>query len=137
MRRRPATRTWPSSSGRRSTGPCGRRCCATFACCRWCGASSFLLSRRVGEGVVEGLEGTVGRDLELEVVAEVLVFDGDRYGVLARVPEQEDANAIRLTLGELTGLGGRRGHHSSFRRGPRGHGISTSFTCATVVRAAT
>ncbi len=51
--------------------------------------------------MVEGVEGAVGRDGELEAVADAGVLDRDGDGVLARVPEQEDVEAVALAGGEL------------------------------------
>jgi hypothetical protein len=45
---------------------------------------------RVGEGVVEGVEGAVRGDRDLEAISETRVVDRDGQRVLGRVPEQED-----------------------------------------------
>jgi hypothetical protein len=64
-------------------------------------------------------------DCELEAVIGARVFDVYGHGVLSRVPEEADADAVALTQSELPGYGLWR------------HGISTSLTRATVVRSAT
>jgi hypothetical protein len=58
----------------------------------------------VGKWVVEGVEGTVGRDRELEAISDPLVLDrhGDR--VLTRISEQQDADPVALADGEFAGL---------------------------------
>jgi hypothetical protein len=76
----------------------------------------------VGEGVVERVGRTLARDHEFESVtgARVLGSDG---GVLARVPEQENADAVTLAGRKLADRDA--------------HGISTSLTRETEVRSAT
>jgi hypothetical protein len=61
-------------------------------------------SGRIGEGVIEGVEGAVGRDRELEAISDQLVLDrhGDR--VLTRISEQQDADPVALADGEFAGL---------------------------------
>jgi hypothetical protein len=59
---------------------------------------------RVGEGVVEGIEGTVGRDREVEAIAGTGVLDQDGYRVLVWVPQQQDVDAVALAGGEFAGL---------------------------------
>jgi hypothetical protein len=54
--------------------------------------------------VVEGIEGALGRDRDLEATADTGVFDRHGYGVLVRVPEQQDVDAVGLAGGELAGL---------------------------------
>jgi hypothetical protein len=44
--------------------------------------------------VVEGIECTLGRDRELEAVADTRVLDRHGHGVLDRVPEQSDVDAV-------------------------------------------
>ena len=57
--------------------------------CVWCGTSFVPPSvRRVGVGVVEGVEGALGRDRELEAISDAGVLDRDGQRVLVRVPEQ-------------------------------------------------
>ncbi len=75
--------------------------------------SSFLGC--VGEWVVEGVEGAVGRDRELEAVSDAGVLDRDGERVLARVPEQQHLDAVALARGELACFHCRRAHRSSFR----------------------
>jgi hypothetical protein len=72
---------------------------------------------RVGEGVVEGIEGAVGRDLEVEAISETGVLDRDGERVLGRVPEQEDVDAVALAGGKLAGLPCGGAHCSSFSFG--------------------
>jgi hypothetical protein len=64
---------------------------------------------REREGVVEGIEGAVRRDRELEAIADTGVLDrhGDR--VLVRVPEQQDVDAVAFAGGELPVAGVRSG----------------------------
>ena len=62
-----------------------------------------LLSGRVGERVVEGVEGTVGRNRDLELIAGAGVLDRDGQSVLVRVPEQQDVDAVALARGEFAG----------------------------------
>src|SRR6266542_3722346 len=94
----------------------------------------------VGEGVGEGIEGAVARDHELEAVSGSRVLDRDGQLVLARVPEQQDVQAVVLSGGEFPRIRWRGTHGSSFwfERGccDPDHGISTSLTRATVVRSA-
>src|SRR6266536_205818 len=79
--------------------------------------SSAVLPGGIGEWV-EGLEGSVARDCELELVACARVGDGERHGVLARVPEQDDLDAVALAAGELASV-------ILDRRGPQfAHGSS-------------
>ena len=66
--------------------------------------SSAVLSGGMGKWVVEGLEGSVARDRELELVACARVGDGERHGVFARVPEQDDLDAVALAAGELASV---------------------------------
>src|SRR6266508_6013478 len=54
----------------------------------------------IGEGVVEGVEGVVGRDRELEAISDASVLDRDGQPVLARVPEQEDVDAVAVAGGD-------------------------------------
>ena len=90
--------------------------------------------------MVEGVEGALGRDRELESLADPGVLDRDGHGVLARVLEQQHVDAVVVAGGELAGLGCRGAHGSSFSIGRgelHGHGICTSFTRVAVVRSAT
>src|SRR3990172_7251777 len=95
---------------------------------------------RIREGVVEGVEGAVGRDRELEAISDPGVLDREGERVLVWVPEQEDVDAVALAGGELAGLRccGAHGSSFSFGRGEwaRGHGISTSLTAVAVGRSA-
>ena len=70
--------------------------------------------------MVEGVEGVLTPDCELEAMLGACALDRDGYGVLTRVPEEDDANAVTLAEREFTR-----------------HGISTSLTRLTVVRSAT
>ena len=72
---------------------------------------------RVGEGVVEGIEGTVGRDRDLELISDTRVLDRDGERVLDRVPEQQDVDAVAVAGGELAGLRCSGAHGSSFSSG--------------------
>src|SRR4026209_2014540 len=63
----------------------------------------------VGERVVEGVEGAVRCDRDLEAVAEALVLDGDGNGDGGRVPEQPNADAVTVAGGELARPGCRAG----------------------------
>src|SRR5580765_8532676 len=92
---------------------------------------SFQPLGGVREGVVEGVEGSVRRNRELEAVSEAVVIDGDRDRVLPGVPEQQDVYAVALACGELAGVRGCGTHVSSC------HGMSTSLTLVAVVRSAT
>ena len=76
--------------------------------------------------MVEGVECVLSLDCELEAPAGARVLDGDGDGVLAWVPEENDANTVTLAEREFAD-----------RRRGRAHGISTSLTRATVVRSAT
>src|SRR4029450_13453890 len=58
----------------------------------------------------EGVECALGRDGELESVADPGVLDLDGEGVLARVPEQEDVDSVALAGRELASLVGGAGH---------------------------
>src|SRR2546423_14516793 len=85
----------------------------------------------IGERVVEGIERAVGRDREVEAISPTDVLDRDGETVLARVPEQQDLNAVAFAGGELAGLSCCGAHGSSC------HGMSTSLTLVAVVRFAT
>src|SRR5919198_6589132 len=56
----------------------------------------------VGEGVVEGVEGPLALDWELEPVARSRVRDRDCHRVLERVPEEDDGETVALPAGELS-----------------------------------
>src|SRR5687767_14733213 len=73
----------------------------------------------IGEGVVEGIEGTVRRDRQLEAISDTGVLDRDREGVLGWVPEQQDMDSVALAGGELEGLPCCGGHGSSFSSGSK------------------
>jgi len=92
---------------------------------------SFQPLRGVREGVVEGVEGSVRSNRDLEVVSTAVVLDGDRDCVRSRVPEQQDVDAAALARCELEGVRGCGAHVSSC------HGMSTSLTLVAVVRSAT
>ena len=66
--------------------------------------SSAVLSGGLGEWVIEGLEGAVARDCALELVACARVGDSERHGVFARVPEQDDRDAVALAAGEFASV---------------------------------
>src|SRR6266511_5994006 len=85
----------------------------------------------IGEGVVEGIEGAVGRDRKVEAISDASVLDRDGQPVLARVPEQHDVDAVAVAGGELAGLRCCGAHGSSC------HGMSTSLTLVAEVRFAT
>src|SRR5262245_51581515 len=68
-------------------------------------------SGRVGVGVVEGVERAIGRDRDLEAVAGPRVLDGHGQGVLGRMPEQQDVDAVVVASGKLARL--RCGAHCS------------------------
>ena len=88
--------------------------------------------------MVEGVKGAIGRDRQLEPVAETVVLDLDGQRVLGRVPEQQDVDAVALAGGELAGSGGGCGAHEALLLVARGgHGITTSLTLVAVVRSAT
>src|SRR5918999_650391 len=70
-------------------------------------------SGRVGEGVVEGIEGAIGCDHELEAIANTRVLDRDGELALVRVPEQQDLDAVALARGELADLRRCAAHDSS------------------------
>jgi hypothetical protein len=55
---------------------------------------SFQPLGGVREGVVEGVEGAIGSNRELEAVSEAVVLDGHGERVLAGMPEQHDVEAI-------------------------------------------
>src|SRR5262245_22922779 len=61
-------------------------------------------SRGIGERVVEGVECELGRDGELEAVADAVVPDLDGQRVLAWVPEKEDVDSVALPGCELAGV---------------------------------
>jgi hypothetical protein len=54
--------------------------------------------------VVEGVEGPVGCDRELEAISDPLVLDRHGEGVLIRIPEQQDVDPVALAGGEFAGL---------------------------------
>jgi hypothetical protein len=54
--------------------------------------------------VVEGVEGALGLDGELEAISSARVDDGDRYGVTAWVLEQDDTETVALPAGKLLRL---------------------------------
>jgi hypothetical protein len=58
----------------------------------------------IGERVVEGIEGVVRRDWEVEAISDAGVLDRDRERVLVWVPEQGDVDAVAVAGGELSGL---------------------------------
>ena len=62
--------------------------------------------------MVEGVEGLLRRDRELEAVSHAGVLERDGESVVARVPEQEDADVVALTGRELAGLQCRGAHLS-------------------------
>src|SRR5215212_6903073 len=157
-----ATRRWRSSSGRRSSDPCGRPGCATSemtpvrplrppAPCAWCETCWLLLRtqwldrssrplRGVGKRVVEGIEGALRRDRDLEPIAGAGVLDRHGQVVLLRMPEQPHVDAVAVASGELASLrcGGAHGSSFSFAGDERAlvHGMWTSVTLVAVVRSA-
>lgn len=60
--------------------------------------------------MVEGVERAIRGDCELEAVSDPRVLDDDAHGVLPRVPEQEDEEAIALAGSELSSSGCFGGH---------------------------
>ena len=54
--------------------------------------------------MVEGVEGSVGRDGETEAVAGLVVLDRDAQRVVAEVPTTLDVDAVALAAGGLAGL---------------------------------
>jgi len=58
----------------------------------------------IGEWVVEGIEGAVTGDREVEAISDARVLDRDRESVLVWVPEQGDVDAVAVAGGELAGL---------------------------------
>jgi hypothetical protein len=89
---------------------------------------------RIGEGVVEGIEGAIRRDRELEAISDTRVLDRNGYRVVARVPEQPDVDAVALANGKFPGLCGES-HDSSFsgRERAGGHGISPRIACRSLI----
>src|SRR5207244_1182472 len=85
----------------------------------------------IGEGVVEGIEGTLRRDREVEAISCAGVLDREGERVLAGVPEQGDVDAVAVAGGEFADIRCCGAHGSSC------HGMSTSVTVVAVVRAAT
>jgi hypothetical protein len=65
----------------------------------------------VRERVIEGTERVRPSDLEVEVVADSLVADGDLYTVARAIPEKHDFQSIRRSFGELDPIGMSRGVH--------------------------
>ena len=59
--------------------------------------------------MVEGVEGSVGSNRELEAVSAAVVLDGDRERVVSRMPEQQDVDAVALACSELAGIAELRG----------------------------
>src|SRR5580765_1245954 len=72
--------------------------------------SGSAASGGVCERVVEGVECALGRDGQLEAVADPGVLDLDGEGVLAGVPEQKDVESVALSGGEFAGGIGGAGH---------------------------
>ncbi len=79
----------------------------------------------VGEGVVEGIEGSVRSVRELEAISDARVVDGDRDRVLARVPKQDDADAFAIPSGEFPCVPfPDRFHVATLRRGCAKHVVA-------------
>ena len=79
----------------------------------------------VGEGVVEGIEGSVRSDRELEAVSDACVVDGDGHRVLARVPKQDDTDALAIPSGEFACVPfPDRFHAATLRRGCATHVVA-------------
>jgi hypothetical protein len=53
--------------------------------------------------VVEGIEGALGRDRELETISHTRVLDRDGDRVHVWVPEQEDVDAVALAGSKFSG----------------------------------
>jgi hypothetical protein len=57
--------------------------------------------RRVGEGVVEGVEGAVMVDCDFEAAPRARVLHGDSHCVIPWMPEELNVDTIALARGEL------------------------------------
>src|ERR687896_639114 len=71
----------------------------------------------ISEGVVEGIEGAVRLDRELEAVSKAGVLDRDRERVLGRMPEQRNVDAVAFAGGQFASPPVCRAHASSFSSG--------------------
>src|SRR5215217_3129294 len=95
---------WPQATSRSAT--------PSSAAARAQVLSAALGGIRVG--VVEGVEGVLVLDGDLEAVAGAVVGDRDGHRVLAGVPAEDDAEAVTLPGCQLLALA-RRAHDDSFR----------------------
>jgi hypothetical protein len=77
-------------------------------------ASKLTVLSGIGIGVVEGVEGALVRNGDLEAVARALVGDRDGHRVVAGVPAQDDAEAVPLPGRQLLALP-LGAHDDSFR----------------------
>jgi hypothetical protein len=109
------------SALRAAVVPCDRRFRVRLALDRRLGRDAWqeLGFRRHTRRGVEGVEGALGRDRELEAIPGAGVLDRNGHGVPAGVPKQENAEAVALASGKFPSVDCFRGDGSSLRLSSR------------------